>query len=196
MTTYQSCPPGLKLVSSPLEGRFLESSTSFQPGDIVLGPERPYACIFLKPETRCDCCNQPGTNLRRCGACKTVYYLDAEHQRRGWDAGHKLECKALQKRAKDNPGGMMGMMGMMAGMMPPGFMNTPPPTSRLAARILWKQLQEERAARTAGGDAHKEQVCVQSMLHHWDKTGEYHKALLADVGARIWYAIHHVDHLG
>ncbi len=166
MTTYDCCPPNLELVSHPTKGRFLTAKTTFQPGDIVLGPERPYARVHFKPETRCDCCNQPGANLKRCGACKIVYYLDAEHQRRGWQQGHKQECAALRQWASD----------------PRVAEKDPIPASptQLAARILWRQYNDGKSSGGGGVD-------LASLVHHWDSMGQWHKALYADVGTRIWY---------
>lgn len=80
---------------SPSLGRFLVASRSFQPGDIVLGPETPYSIAVRDPSSRCDCCLAKATAPRRCGGCRHVHYLDAEHQHRGWAAGHKHECAAL-----------------------------------------------------------------------------------------------------
>lgn len=96
-----------EIASSPTHGRFLVACRPFQPGDIVLGPEAPFALALHDPSSRCDCCLTTTTNPRRCGGCRLAHYLDADHQRRGWTAGHKHECAALAATTQRVPSSLL-----------------------------------------------------------------------------------------
>ena len=106
----------LKLEVADGIGRQLVADRFYQQGATLL-TEEPVAAVLYDSARlqRCGWSFQPCSNLLRCSGCKVEYFANRQHQKLAWQAGHKQECAGLSK------------------MQP----KMPPPTLRLAARILW-----------------------------------------------------------
>lgn len=75
----------------------------YKAGDEILA-STPFVYVLGK-EGRgrvCDCCFSECGSLKRCAACKCVYYCNKQCQRQAWQ-DHKVECAALRKVAPNVP---------------------------------------------------------------------------------------------
>lgn len=74
---------GLSITRSPSKGRCLVALRSFRRGDHILHQE-PYVATLdaASQGSRCDRCYRPSqsSSLKRCSACKTVFYCSADCQ--------------------------------------------------------------------------------------------------------------------
>lgn len=50
----------------------------------------------------CNVCGIEGNNLKKCSACKKIYYCSTKCQKHDWIHGHKPICKKIQKLKKKN----------------------------------------------------------------------------------------------
>jgi SET and MYND domain-containing protein len=106
-------------------GRRLFVRAPIKAGDEILSLN-PYAAVLNDANltTRCD--HTFGTSegsLLRCARSKVARYGSREAQAAAWKRGYKEECASLVKCAP----------------------RVPPPTVRLAARILWRRAREGRS---------------------------------------------------
>ncbi|GFR52583.1 hypothetical protein Agub_g15176, partial [Astrephomene gubernaculifera] len=109
---------GFAVRHAPGKGRHLIAARSFSPGAVIL-QQAPYAAVLTDNHTPgyCDYCFRYCERPLRCSRSKLARYCCKEHQRAAWVAGYKTECEALVRCAP----------------------RVPPPTVRLAARILWRR---------------------------------------------------------
>ncbi|KAG2493715.1 hypothetical protein HYH03_008228 [Edaphochlamys debaryana] len=100
------------------KGRHLVATRAFSPGALVLKQE-PLAAVLYDEATpgHCDHCFAAVPRPLRCSRSRLARYCSREHQRAAWAAGFRAECEALVRCAP----------------------RVPPPTVRLAARILWRR---------------------------------------------------------
>ena len=156
-------------------GRHLVATQRLRAGDIVLVAE-PYAAVLddAARHLRCDhtfatAADAGVGSLLRCARSKVARYASREAQAAAWREGYKEECAALVACA-------------------PGV---PPPTVRLAARVLWRRRRERARPETAyvptasAGNAVYEEGydSVRALVHHWDAVAEEDKARFAHAGA-------------
>ena len=156
-------------------GRHLVATQRLRAGDIVLVAE-PYAAVLDDGARHLRCDHTFATaadagvgSLLRCARSKVARYASREAQAAAWREGYKEECAALVACA-------------------PGV---PPPTVRLAARVLWRRRRERARPETAyvptasAGNAVYEEGydSVRALVHHWDAVAEEDKARFARAGA-------------
>ena len=155
-------------------GRHLVATQRLRAGDIVLVAE-PYAAVLddAARHLRCDhtfatAADAGVGSLLRCARSKVARYASREAQAAAWREGYKEECAALVKCAP----------------------RVPPPTVRLAARVLWRRRRERARRETAYAEATAESVglgegydSVRALVHHWDKVAEEDRARFAHAGA-------------
>jgi len=156
-------------------GRHLVATQRLRAGDIVLVAE-PYAAVLddAARHLRCDhtfatAADAGVGSLLRCARSKVARYASREAQAAAWREGYKEECAALVACA-------------------PGV---PPPTVRLAARVLWRRRRERARPETAyvptasAGNAGfgEGYDSVRALVHHWDAVAEEDKARFAHAGA-------------
>ncbi|KXZ48781.1 hypothetical protein GPECTOR_25g365 [Gonium pectorale] len=153
MSTTAAGPPfsdtelrdGFAIRWDPAKGRHLVATRPLQPGSLLL-QQSPYAAVLNDDATpgHCDHCFRPCARPLRCSRSRLARYCCKEHQRAAWAAGYKTECEALVRCAP----------------------RVPPPTVRLAARILWRRAraleqqprpplaqQQQQQQLTAGSEA-------------------------------------------
>mmetsp|Transcript_2867 Transcript_2867/g.10384 ORF Transcript_2867/g.10384 Transcript_2867/m.10384 type:complete len:510 (-) Transcript_2867:201-1730(-) len=143
---------GVEVVATRQQGRHLKATARFGPGDVVLS-EAPLAAVLYDhsiPE-RCEWCWRKrdeieGSQLKICQQSKWARFCGRECQGHAWKAYYKRECEALKVLGKKRP----------------------PPTVRLAARLLEKMDQSDQARRA-----------VEGLLSHWDEAGEQTKETYA-----------------
>jgi SET and MYND domain-containing protein len=131
-------PDGVLLRRDARRGRHLVASRAFRAGELVLSQEA-YRAVLLDADTpqRCDHTflpRPPGSarkKLLRCSRSKLARYVSREAQAAAWRDGYKQECAALVRCAP----------------------HVPPPTVRLAARVLWRRQRELEAAAAAAAAA-------------------------------------------
>ena len=136
----------------------------------------PYAAVLddAARHLRCDhtfatAADAGVGSLLRCARSKVARYASREAQAAAWREGYKEECAALVACA-------------------PGV---PPPTVRLAARVLWRRRRERARPETAyvptasAGNAGfgEGYDSVRALVHHWDAVAEEDKARFAHAGA-------------
>ncbi|EFJ42294.1 SET and zf-MYND domain-containing protein, partial [Volvox carteri f. nagariensis] len=138
----------------PGKGRHLVATRWFNPGAVVLQQD-PYVSVLSDERTPgfCDFCFRPCERPLRCTRSKLARYCCKEHQRLAWVAGYKMECEALVRCAP----------------------RVPPPTVRLAARLLW------RRARCGGING------LWRLEHHWDELDDRRKQLYAQMAVVTWW---------
>jgi hypothetical protein len=109
---------GFAVHYSPGRGRHLVATRPFAPGSTILQQD-PYVSVLSDERTPgyCDYCFLPCERPLRCSRSKLARYCCKEHQKLAWEAGYKVECEALVRCAP----------------------RVPPPTVRLAARLLWRR---------------------------------------------------------
>jgi len=56
----------------------------------------------IKKRFTCNVCGKEGDNLKKCGACKKVYYCSTDCQKHDWKHGHKAICKKIKRLKKKN----------------------------------------------------------------------------------------------
>lgn len=136
-------------------GRHLVAAQHVDTAQVVL-QQRPYAAVLYDDQVplRCDWCfataaQRPGgtttttTTLSRCAASKFAHYCSRQHQKAAWRAYYKQECAALLACAP----------------------HVPPPTVRLAARVLWRRARCVCVyVCVGGGIVWYQTVCVQVEL--------------------------------
>ena len=160
---------------SASRGRHLVATQHLRAGDVVLVAE-PYAAVLndAAQHLRCDhtfatAADAGVGSLLRCARSKVARYASREAQAAAWREGYKEECAALVACA-------------------PGV---PPPTVRLAARVLWRRRRERARPETAyvptasAGNAGfgEGYDSVRALVHHWDAVAEEDKARFARAGA-------------
>ena len=155
-------------------GRHLVATQRLRAGDIVLVAE-PYAAVLDDGARHLRCDHTFATaadagvgSLLRCARSKVARYASREAQAAAWREGYKEECAALMKCAP----------------------RVPPPTVRLAARVLWRRRRERARRETAYAEAAAENVglgegydSVRALVHHWDAVAEEDRARFAHVAA-------------
>ena len=155
-------------------GRHLVATQRLRAGDIVLVAE-PYAAVLDDGARHLRCDHTFATaadagvgSLLRCARSKVARYASREAQAAAWREGYKEECAALVKCAP----------------------RVPPPTVRLAARVLWRRRRERARRETAYAEAAAESVglgegydSVRALVHHWDKVAEEDRARFAHAAA-------------
>lgn len=109
---------GITIAYNASKGRHIVATKAFAPGQLVLEQE-PYAAVLYDEHVpgRCDHCFEVCETPLRCGRSRLARYCSREHQRIAWNQGYKQECDSLVKLAP----------------------KVPPPTVRLAARVLWRR---------------------------------------------------------
>jgi hypothetical protein len=151
-------------------GRKLVALQRLRAGEIVLVAE-PYAAVLDEAarNVRCDhtfatAGEAGGGSLLRCSISKVARYASREAQAAAWRSGYKEECAALVACAP----------------------RVPPPTVRLAARVLWRRRRERSLA--PGSDAvYAEAACpkiglgagydaVDALVDHWGALSDDEKA--------------------
>lgn len=128
LAEYLQNSHNLSVSVSPAKGRCLIANRAFHRGEVILQQE-PYVCALddSSQALRCDRCYRQSSNLKRCSACKTVFYCCANCQRSGWGL-HKFECAILVRLLKEKK-------------------RSPTPSLRLVMRFLIKRrLQAERVS--------------------------------------------------
>ncbi|KAH9572654.1 hypothetical protein CY35_02G163000 [Sphagnum magellanicum] len=92
---------GLVVQLSNSKGRCLIASRAFKQGAEVLAQE-PYVAVLdgNSQHKRCDRCFSLSSNLKRCSACKSVFYCCILCQKKEWLL-HKYECQATVKLFKE-----------------------------------------------------------------------------------------------
>ena len=141
---------GLCIRQRPGRGRCLVTTRARSPGDLLLGTP-PFACVALDDVPACDACcslKDSETQLRRCTGCKTVRYCNAACQRSAWSAWHSKECPALAH--------VRASHGV-----------TPPPSLRLAHRVLLRLAAERPSAEPCDAPD-----LVRSLETHRQEAGE------------------------
>eukprot|EP01052_Picozoa_sp_SAG31_P012934 SAG31_NODE_766_length_12239_cov_16.248435_4_plen_749_part_00 len=126
-------------------GRCLFATKDFQRGQQLLRNE-PYRAVLANEyiSTHCDVTFQQSAKLLRCSRSKFARYSSKKAQLAAWRDGYREECAALVACSP----------------------HIPPPTIRLAARILWRRAsekleqQEKKCWDSFGG--------VESLEHHWN----------------------------
>ena len=135
----------------------------------------PYAAVLddAARHLRCDhtfatAADAGVGSLLRCARSKVARYASREAQAAAWREGYKEECASLVACA-------------------PGV---PPPTVRLAARVLWRRRRERARRETAYAEAAAESVglgegydSVRALVHHWDAVAEEDRARFAHAAA-------------
>ncbi|KAL4427604.1 hypothetical protein ABPG75_001693 [Micractinium tetrahymenae] len=147
------------------KGRRVLADRPFAAGAVVLSDD-PYACAVVSEQlgSVCSCgCAQPLEQPLRCSACKLVCFASRDHQRYGWNAGHREECAALRAAAP----------------------RVPPTAVRLALRCVLRHWAAQQgaaggAAAAAAPDRFGE---VLSLQHHWERLQDGAKLLYAQMGA-------------
>ena len=160
---------------SASRGRHLVATQHLRAGDVVLVAE-PYAAVLndAAQHLRCDhtfatAADAGVGSLLRCAHSKVARYASREAQAAAWRDGYKEECAALVACAP----------------------RVPPPTVRLAARVLWRRRRERARPETAYvpaasagsvglGEGYDS---VRALVHHWDAVAEEDKARFAHAGA-------------
>jgi SET and MYND domain-containing protein len=141
---------GLCIQQRPGRGRCLVTTTVRAQGDTLLETP-PFACVALDDVPACDaCCSLKNSEaqLRRCTGCRTVRYCNAACQRSAWSAGHNKECPALAH--------VRASHGV-----------TPPPSLRLAHRVLLRHAGERSTAAP-----HDAPDLVRALETHRQEAGE------------------------
>ena len=160
---------------SASRGRHLVATQHLRAGDVVLVAE-PYAAVLndAAQHLRCDhtfatAADAGVGSLFRCARSKVARYASREAQVAAWREGYMEECAALVACAP----------------------RVPPPTVRLAARVLWRRRRERARPETAYvpaasagsvglGEGYDS---VRALVHHWDAVAEEDKARFAHAGA-------------
>eukprot|EP00958_Prasinococcus_capsulatus_P025555 scaffold4372_cov397-Prasinococcus_capsulatus_cf.AAC.39 len=150
---------GVEVVATRQQGRHLKATARFGPGDVVLS-EAPLAAVLYDhsiPE-RCEWCWRKrdeieGSQLKICQQSKWARFCGRECQGHAWKAYYKRECEALKVLGKKRP----------------------PPTVRLAARLLEKMDQSHRDP----NQSDQARRAVEGLLSHWDEAGEQTKETYA-----------------
>ncbi|PHU14610.1 Histone-lysine N-methyltransferase ASHR1, partial [Capsicum chinense] len=88
---------GLTVSSLPEKGRCLFTTRHFSPGEVIIS-EEPYVSVPNK-SAKCEWCFA-STNLKRCSACRVVFYCGNTCQKSDWKL-HRVECQALSKVDKE-----------------------------------------------------------------------------------------------
>ena len=160
---------------SASRGRHLVATQHLRAGDVVLVAE-PYAAVLndAAQHLRCDhtfatAADAGVGSLLRCAHSKVARYASREAQAAAWRDGYKEECAALVACAP----------------------RVPPPTVRLAARVLWRHRRERKRPETAyvpaasaGSVALGEGYdTIRALVYHWDAVAEEDKARFALAGA-------------
>lgn len=118
---------GLRVGYTPAKGRHLVCTKAFAAGSVVLR-QQPYAAVLYDDAVpaRCDYCFAvcEASPPLRCGRSKFARYCCREHQRLAWREWFRQECDALVATAP----------------------RVPPPTVRLAARVLQRHARSVRSA--------------------------------------------------
>ncbi|PNW88146.1 hypothetical protein CHLRE_01g016450v5 [Chlamydomonas reinhardtii] len=113
---------GFAVRYSPGKGRHLVAARAFAAGEVVLQQE-PYAAVLSDEMTPgvCDHCFRHCARPLRCGRSRLARYCCRAHQAAAWGpGGYRAECEALVRCAP----------------------RVPPPTVRLAARVLWRRARD------------------------------------------------------
>ena len=115
-------PDGIAMRQT-VRGRCLVATRDFQPGQLVLR-QTPYRAVLLDEQApaRCDVTYERSGSLLRCSRSKIARYSSRQAQQAAWRDGYREECAALVACAP----------------------RVPPPTVRLAARVLWRRERERR----------------------------------------------------
>lgn len=123
---YKELPSWLAVRESTSSGRGLwnQGSTNIRPGDVILSL-RPH--VFTLSTTYLDshcsgCAGSPVSGLKRCTACRKVWYCTSTCQNNDWPT-HKLECTAIQKWSAEAPSDKVSV---------------PSDAVRCLGRILWQ----------------------------------------------------------
>ncbi|KAF8067952.1 hypothetical protein FPV67DRAFT_1166626 [Lyophyllum atratum] len=105
LQTIYSLPSTIDIRASNDSGRGLWSKSHYKAGDTLLAL-KPHIAVLSKPylDAYCSNCFGPPQDhgLKRCPACRTIWYCDAQCQNKDW-ALHKRECTAIQEWAKAAP---------------------------------------------------------------------------------------------
>eukprot|EP00877_Chromochloris_zofingiensis_P003146 jgi/Chrzof1/12832/Cz07g08320.t1 len=151
----------VRIESCQRKGRHLVADQSFAASATVL-KQQPYAAVLYDDHVqfRCDYCYAVCENPQRCSRSKLARYCSREHQRAAWKAGYQQECAALVACAP----------------------KVPPPSVRLAARVLWRKAREDVATgvQDVKGCTFPE---IQMLLHHWEHLDDDRKAVYAQMAA-------------
>jgi len=164
--TYADGRAKLKFVDDG-RGRRLVASKRLPAGALALRVT-PYAAVLLDSEraARCDwqLAKPQGRALLRCSKSQVARFASRESQRAAWAAYYREECASLVACSP----------------------RVPPPTARLAARVLWRRRREDAAAAAGGGAAAAaaadaaagataaawdSYAAVESLEHHWGELG-------------------------
>ncbi|GIL49275.1 hypothetical protein Vafri_5404 [Volvox africanus] len=163
------------------KGRHLIATRPFAPGEIILQQD-PYVSVLSEKQTPwfCDFCYSYCQRPLRCSRSKLARYCCKDHQRLAWAAGYKEECEALVRCSP----------------------RVPPPTIRLAARLLWRrarslQQQQQQQAQEVQevqkvqqpGPVHvhhhpprdSDHEGLWQLQHHWDRLDDRRKELFAQM---------------
>lgn len=104
----------------------------------------------------------------RCSACKLVCFASRDHQRRGWNAGHREECAALRAAAP----------------------RVPPTAVRLALRCALRHWAAQRGAADGAAPGAPPAAAptdrfgeVLGLQHHWARLQDGAKLQYAQMGA-------------
>ncbi|KAI0746851.1 SET domain-containing protein [Daedaleopsis nitida] len=122
-------PSTLEIRESSRHGRAVYTKSAISAGSVILSVT-PHVSVLATSglDQHCSACarSAPGTGLKRCPKCRTVWYCDSECQNRDW-ASHKRECGALQKWAAAAPSPDVAIPGEAV---------------RCLGRILWGSQKE------------------------------------------------------
>ncbi|KAJ7487905.1 hypothetical protein FB451DRAFT_729135 [Mycena latifolia] len=121
---YKTIPDYLEARTSIMSGRGLWTKQPCHSGQVILAM-KPHATALSNErlDSHCSQCFGPGTSLKRCTKCQTVYYCDSKCQNIDWPL-HKHECAALQRIAASGDNAI------------------PSDAIRCLGRIMWKRQKQ------------------------------------------------------
>ncbi|KAJ7513608.1 hypothetical protein O6H91_23G006300 [Diphasiastrum complanatum] len=159
---------GLAVSISEEKGRCLIALRDFCRGQVILEQD-PYVSVLDKESrgARCDSCFVQAKSLKRCSACKHVWYCSSTCQKKEWKL-HQDECKAINevKRRKDQ---------------------TPTSSMQLMLRLMFKRkLQLDKVVIRSAMDNHE---IVELLPTHMADTSEERLVLYAQMANLVaWIA--------
>ncbi len=112
-------PPDTPLSPPPSPHPLPSTQHLLTPNHSLILQEPAYAAVLYDEKTpgHCDHCFARCARPLLCTRSRLARYCSPEHQRAAWVAGYREECEALVRCAPQ----------------------VPPPSVRLAARVLWRR---------------------------------------------------------
>eukprot|EP00798_Chlamydomonas_sp_ICE-L_P020441 gene20441-27230_t len=157
--------PSIRIETTDVLGKHVRSELKFSAGQLAL-TAATYAFVTYDSEVpkRCDYCLACSQSLLRCSRSKWARYCSREHQKLAWQQGYKQECTAV--------------VASMA-----KHRKLPPPTVRLAARVLWRHQRSLDSGEEEDENMSYAAIC--SLLSHWDKIGDEQKQQFAQMAVLV-----------